>query len=225
MPVVVDKSHQCCPDLSLGVAAVNVALKELVESSLLWCGVSPLAEPEEVKIGLAELVLLDDDLLQDVFEIDELLAETDEIVYFYVVYTGARFGSAVDHRDGGVVETSEDAEVRAWVQEVEMEIPVEEGNVDFDNSLDDEVQPMHVITSFYDLGANIKLQTFHHKHNFKNKIIFKSRKVRYILYAQLFEFKIYILVLGLDVTFELEHQIWKDISEFFQGFAGEGTDC
>lgn len=173
MPVVVDKPHQCCPDLPLGVASVNVTLEELIKSSLLRCGVSPLAEPEEVKVGLTELVLLDDDLLQDVFEIDELLAELDEVVYFYVVYTGARFGSAVDHRDGGVVETSEDAEVRARVQEVEMEIPVKEGNVDLDDSLDDKVQSMHVITSLYDLGANIKLQTSHHKHDFKNKIIFQ----------------------------------------------------
>lgn len=186
LPVVVDKPHQCCPDLSLRVASVAVTIfifEELIESSLLRRGVSPLAEPEEVEVSLAELVLLNDDLLQDVFEIDELLAELDEVVYFYVVYAGARFGSAVDYRDGGVVETSEDTEVRAWVQEVKMKIPVKKGNVDLNDSLDDKIQSMHVITSLDDLGANIKLQTSHHKHNFKNKIIFQPCKVRYILDA------------------------------------------
>ena len=174
LPVVVDESHQCCPDLPLRVASVHVILEELIKSSLLRRAVSPLAEPEEVEVGLAELVLLDDDLLEDVFEIDELLAELDEVVHLYVVYTGASFGSAVDYRDGGVVETSEDAEIRAWVQVIKMKIPVEKGDVDLDDSLDDKIQSMDVITSFDNLGANIKLETSHHEHNFKNEIILQS---------------------------------------------------
>jgi hypothetical protein len=149
-----------------------------------------LTESKEVKIGFTSLIYFDDNLFDSVFQIDESLGKYHEIINLYMTYNALGLRNKVDDRKGFVAVACEDTEVGAWIKVIKMQISIQEGNLNINNTFADEVKFFDIITSVHNAGTSIILLGFHQETELKNKICTQSNKVRHVHDHQLSESKI-----------------------------------